>query len=554
MRLGNRSALWVALCALSSGCYSGVTVNLGEDAGAGTGGVDEPAGEDDDEDDGDSSGGVDVDDSCEVLELGPSPMRRLTRAEYNNTVRDLLRDEGRPADAFIADEVVAGFEANTVAPLSEAQLVEYMDAAEVLADRAVAERWESVVGCAASDAECLRTFVVDFGARAFRRPLSETERADYLALFEGVEGTPEEAIALVVQAFLVSPSFLYHVEVGGDEVDGMVRLGDYEIASRLSYFLWSSMPDDELFDLAAAGMLTDPDTRATQAERMLEDDRALDSIASFHRQWLGASELELRVKDPALFPEWGAPLAEAMEAETVAFADEVIRRGDGSLETLLTADWSIISPDLAEIYGVETPVAGMQRVELDPQTRSGVLTHASLLTKTSHAANNSWVFRGLFVREKLLCSEFPPPPDNVEANETNDPGRLDNPECAGCHTLLDPVGQGFDAYSPIGVFRTTDESGESVSGRGEFLDLPEIGPFDGPVELGKKLATHQLVTDCVATQWFRYVNRRHEDEADECGLDELRVRFAESGGDIPTLISDLVRSENFEFRAAEDMP
>lgn len=538
------------LCALAPGCYAGVTVNLGDEAASGedAGGT---TGEGED-DDGDSSGGVDVDESCEALQLGPSPMRRLTRTEYNNTVRDLLQDDSHPADAFVADEVVGGFEANAIAPLSEAQLNEYMGTAEVLADRAVTERWDTVVACEATDEPCVRDFILDFGSRAFRRPLSQAEQADYLALFDEADGEPEDALALVMQAFLVSPSFLYHVEQGTDAVDGLIRLDNYEIAARLSYFLWASMPDAELFDLAAAGMLQDADTREAQAQRMLEDDRARDSIAAFHRQWLATSGLDSRVKDPELFPQWGPSLAEQMEAETVAFADEVLRRGDGTLETLLTADWSIVSPDLAALYGVDAPQAGMQRVDLDPDIRSGVLTHASVLTNTSHAAHNSWVHRGLFVRERLLCSDFPPPPDNVEANELNDPGRLENPVCAGCHTLLDPVGQGFDQYSPIGVFRTTDELGHAVSGQGEFLDLPEIGRFNGPVELGEKLATHPLVSDCVTTQWFRYVTRRLETDADACGLDTLRTRFAESGGNIPALITDLVRSKDFEFRAAQD--
>lgn len=544
------------LLAVAPGCYAGVSHQLGDDVDESAGqGTDASSGPGDGSDDGsgESGDGPDATSECDgaPISVGVTPMRRLTRTEYNNTVRDLLGDTSAPASLFSPDEVVGGFAANSVASLSKGQLDAYVAAAEALSATAVGANWGSLVACDPEDQPCLHSFVETFGRRAFRRPLSPTELEGYTDLldetFDGADGTV--AIEVVLQAMLLSPSFLYRVE-GEDAGDGgLVAVTGYELASRLSYFLWASMPDDELLDLAAAGMLEDDATLEEQARRMLQDPRSRDALESFHLQWLSIEELEDRVKDPALFPEWDAELAQSMTQETLAFTEAVVRDGDGRLETLLTASWSVIDADLAELYGVEPNGAGFSRTELDPSERSGILTHASVLAGSAHAAENSWVYRGLFVREKLLCDELPPPPAGVDTNNTNDPGRLDAPECAGCHILLDPLGQGFDAYSPVGTFRVTDESGESVDGAGSVTDISEIGDFVGPVELGEGLSTHRRVLDCVATQWFRYATRRHEADADACALEELQARFDASDGDIRELAVSLVTSPSFRFRS-----
>ncbi len=545
------------LLAVAPGCYAGVTHQLdegGTDDSAGPGsGESSGTGGDSDDGDGESGDGPGPSAECEgaPTTVGVTPMRRLTRTEYDNTVRDLLGDTSAPAQAFAPDELVAGFAANSIASLSKGQLDAYFAAAEALAAVAVQTNWETVVGCDPGDRPCLHGFVETFGRRAFRRPLNAAELDGYIELLDDTADTADgiAAAEVVLQAMLLSPSFLYRVEGEDSSGSGLVAVTGYELASRLSYFLWASMPDDELLDLAEAGMLEDDATLDEQARRMLEDPRARDALEAFHLQWLSIGDLQDRVKDPALFPEWDADLADGMTRETLAFTEAVIRDGDGRLQTLLTAPWSIVDADLAELYGVDAGGTGFSRTDLDPAERSGILTHASVLTATSHAAETSWVHRGLFVREKLLCDELPPPPAGVETNNVNDPGRLEAPECAGCHILLDPLGQGFDAYSPLGVFRLTDESGESVDGQGSMTDIPEIGDFDGPVELGAGLATNERVRDCVATQWFRYATRRHESEADTCGLEALQAQFEASDGDIRELAVSLVTSPSFRFRS-----
>lgn len=545
------------------GCYSGTDGTLGgaghDDGAMGT----DPGAADSSDDEGGSSGdgGNDADDGdtddepvagCEERTLGQSPMRRLTGLEYDNTVRDLLGDTSAPSHAFVADESVAGFAANAVAPLSATQLDQYFSAAEDVAATAVAERWDDVVGCGPEDDACLDGFIDRFGMKAFRRPLRADEQSGYLELLHDTQAESDgtAAVEVVIQAMLMSPSFLYHAEThSGDEA--LAALDGYAVASRMSYFLWASMPDEELFELAGAGMLTDPEVLEVQARRMLDDDKAADALASFHRQWLAIDNLTDSVKDAEMFPEWDEDLALSMQAETIAFADEVIRRGDANLRTLLTAPWSVVDGDLADLYGVDAPATGFAVTQLDSAERAGIMTHASVLTSKSHAAENSWVHRGLFVQEQLLCGELPPPPVGVEVNDANDPNRLDDAQCAGCHIKLDPVGQGFDQYSPIGTFRTVDESGEAIDGAGALYDIAEVGEFNGVVELAAGLAESQVVSDCMAKQWFRFATRRKESEADECAIDELQVAFTDANQDIRELMVALVRSDALRYHAAE---
>lgn len=551
----------IAACVVAplTGCYSGLTDGFGgpegqadggDDAGAADAGSDDADGSGDDGGD-DGSDGEPVP-QCEGLEIAAAPLRRLTGLEYDNTVHQLLGDQTQPASSFAPDESVAGFSANAVAPLSALQLDQYFTAAERLASEAVAERWDTVVGCDVADADCIPGFVASFGRRALRRPVTDEEHASYLALYEQTATAvdADAGVEVLIAAMLMSPSFLYHVEPSEGDDEGPVVLGGYAMASRLSYFVWNSMPDDELFDLAEAGMLADAEVVQTQVRRMLDDQRAASTIASFHRQWLSIDGLGEAVKDAELFPEWTVALGEAMEHETIAFADEVIRRGDGSLHTLLTASWSVVDADLAALYGVPAPQAGFAVTELDPEQRAGVLTHASFLASNAHAAENSWVHRGKFVRERLLCSELPAPPPGVEVNDANDPDRLETPECASCHTLMDPIGTGLDNYSPIGAFQTVDDSGETIDGSGEVVGITDVGTFDGGVELAHALAGAPQVGDCMATQWFRYATRRKETPDDACTVSGIRAAFSDSGQDIRELMVAIASSDAFRFHTA----
>jgi hypothetical protein len=292
--------------------------------------------------------------TCTPSEPFRSPLRRLTRVEYNNTVRDLLGDSSAPADKFPADELSNGF-SNNAAVLSVSPLLaeKYQEAAESLAARAVADL-RGLVGCdPAGEAACARQFIERFGRRAYRRPLTgpEIERLHRVYL---AGGGFARGIELTVRALLQSPSFLYRLETTPPTraTDKVVRLGGYEVATRLSYLLWSTMPDDRLFEAAGKNELVTPVQVGRMARAMLDDPRARPAAAEFYRQWMGLGSLDSMVKDAAVYPELTAEVRAGLRAELGGVVEHHLWTGDRKLETLLTAPVGWLSPALARLYGV----------------------------------------------------------------------------------------------------------------------------------------------------------------------------------------------------------
>jgi hypothetical protein len=558
---GVLAAMGAIACA---GCYSGVAEVSAEGATDGAG-----PGDDDGDDDGGSDDG-EAAEQCASPSVGMASLRRLTRSQYDNTIRDLLGITGNPSEQLAPDEKVGAFYSNATAPVSELLAEQYMRAAEELAETAIADL-DALVPCdpAVDDhAACGQVFVDAFGTRAFRRPLTPEERTALLGLFElgRTEVGFSEGIRLVVQAALQSPQFLYHLELGlPDAAAGDVAaLDNFELASRLSYFLWDSMPDDELLQAAIAGDLESPDALRAHAERMLEDPRAADAIASFHRQWLHLDGLAGLEKNPDAYPTFDPALREAMAQETTRFADWVIRSDDGRLETLLTASYSFLDGPLFGLYGVTMPAGHDPTlpVDLDPTQRAGLLTHASVLATHAHADQSSPVHRGKLVRENFLCTPLAPPPPEVDVvpppldpnattRERFDQHRSD-PACAGCHDLIDPLGFGFEHYDGIGAWRATD-AGKPVDASGEVLGTDDIdGPFDGAPELAQMLAESEQVRTCVAEQWFGFAFGRLPAEEDDCSMDTMAQAFAESDHDIRELLLAIVTTDSFRHRRVEE--
>jgi hypothetical protein len=443
-----------------------------------------------------------------------------------------------------------------------------MNAAEELSE-AVADL-STVLPCdpvAMGETECAHAFIDSFGRRAFRRPLRDVERTQMRDLFAAAESF-DVGIRLVLQAFLQSPYLLYHVEAGEAAADGetVVPLTSYEVASRLSYFLWDSMPDDDLLDAADAGALTTVEDVRAQAERLLADPRSRAAIASFHLQWLQVDGLENIEKDEVLFPGFDTALAEAMKTETVDFADYVLREGDGSLDTLLTAPWSVIDdPALAELYGVGVPAAHVpgEPLELDAAERAGLLTHAGFLARFAHTNQTSPVHRGVVIRTNVLCQQLPPVPEDVD-NTPPDPApdattrerfaeHTSNPECAACHVLIDGIGFGFEHYDAVGAFRTM-EGTLPVDASGNLLavsDIPE-GEFDGAIELSAMLAQSEEVRRCVAQQWFNFGMGRVQGDEDDCSTDQIYERFEASEWNVRELMLAVVETAAFRYRRLEE--
>ncbi len=497
-----------------------------------------------------------------------SPLRRLTRGEYNNTVRDLLGDDSAPADRFPADEVSGGF-GNNAAVLGVSPLLaeKYQEAAEVLAARAVQDLG-ALVGCdpaRTGEEACARQFVERFGSRAYRRPLAPAERDRLLAVYAAgrIGGSFAEGIELTVRALLQAPAFIYRLEYGRTARPGdrLVGLTGHEVASRLSYFLWGTMPDARLFEAAARDALATPAQVAALARQMLADPRARPAVVEFHRQWLGLSALDHLGKDARAYPEFDRALAGAMAAETAAFVEDVVFAGDGSLRTLLTSSRGFVSPALARLYGIPAPSgSGLRPVELPPAERAGLLTQAGLLAVHALPDQSSPVHRGKMVREQVLCDQMPPQPPNLMVTPPEvDPGRPTrarfaqhsaDPACSGCHRLMDPLGFGLEAYDGIGRFRARD-GGRPVDASGEILDTSDAdGPFQGARELAERLADSRDVRDCAATQWYRFAFGRLEGPGDACSLRALQDAFAGARGDVRELLVALTTTEAFLHRPA----
>jgi hypothetical protein len=347
------------------------------------------------------------------------------------------------------------------------------------------------------------------------------------------------------------------MEMGDGEDDPSIpgkriALDDYEIASRLSYFLWKTMPDATLFAAADEGRLTDPAHIADQVDRMLADSRAEDAVASYHRQWLGIGGPPPE-KDRTLFAEYSTELWNSMRAESERFAASVILEGDARLATLLTASWTIADPALDALYGLtpdpdDDAADPFRRVELPAGERSGLLTHASVLAAHAKPDESSTIYRGLLVRTGLLCGQIPPPPDDIDTTAPVTE-RLDNPYCAACHVLFDPIGLGLEQYDAIGRYRT-EVDGTTVDASGEIVGSGDAdGTFYGAVELGRLLASSPSVARCAAKQWALFaLGRALDEDSDPTELQQIEDAFVDSDGDIRLLLRAIAGSDAFVQR------
>jgi hypothetical protein len=491
--------------------------------------------------------------------VGTTPLRRLSQAEYANAVRDAV---GVTFDAsqLEGDEKVGAFASNSHAPVSLSTLYKYRDAAEEIAAAAVAS--PDVLGsCEPLGSEaCLDEFVRVTGRRLLRGPLEDDEVARFLGVAAAADGEGVDGYRLVLEAMLQSPRFLYQLELTlPDAGDTVVALSAWELATRLSFFLWESTPDDALLDAASAGELATADGVRAQAERMLADPRARRAVESFHLQWLGLDKLQATEKDTAVYPAFDEELRAAMLVETRHFVSEVVLGGDGRLATLLTAPYSYLEGPLFDLYGVTAPAGHdpAEPVTLPESERAGLLTQGSFLATHAHRDESGPVQRGVVVQSNLLCLPPPPPPNDVpelpDGDETTTMRELleqhQTPECAGCHRTIDGIGLGFEGYDGLGA-RRPDQNGAATDESGELFDIDVAGEFFGAVELAHRLSESADVRDCVAEQWFRYAFRRAIDESDvACSLEPSRQLFAESGGDVRKLLIALVQTDSFRHRA-----
>jgi hypothetical protein len=421
-------------------------------------------------------------------------------------------------------------------------------------------------GSAAEEAPCARKIMAALIRRAYRRPSTEADLKPVLALYEygrhdAEAGSFDYGIETALRGILVSPNFLFRVEHDlPSSVPGAVhRIGDFELASRLSFFLWSSVPDDELLKLAEEGKLKDPKVLRQQTARMLDDSRSKAFVTNFSGQYLFVRNLASQKPDPDAFPEYDSNLRRAFEQESTLFFNAVFRENRPVTE-LLDAKFTFLNERLAEFYGVPG-IHGSQfrRVAITDPNRGGILGQASVLTVTSYPNRTSVVQRGKWVLENLLGAAPPPPPPNVPSLDPHGKdGNLSarqamelhraNPACASCHSRMDPIGFSLENFDGVGAWRDKDkDNGTAIDPSGK---LPDGTAFTGPAGL-KKLLLTQYRDDFVSTftqKLLTYALGRGVEPSDLPAVRAIVREAARQNDTIPALIDAIVRSPQFQMR------
>jgi hypothetical protein len=494
---------------------------------------------------------------------GRTLIRRLSNQEYGATIRTLLGDDTDYAKSFPADTAVNGFTNNTdVQDVAPALAEQYMVAAEVISEKAV-ENIDTLLGCAISEgAVCVSTFIAEFGKKAWRRPLSSSEQSELLSLFQS-EADAATGVRLVLQALLVSPSFLYRTEVGVPVVgQTYAALSSWEMASRLSYFLTGTMPDAELFAAAEANELATPAQIETQARRLLSTSAARMQVADFFSGWLNLRALERLERDSEQFPGWDSNLPLVFHDETRQFATHVVFDAGFDLNTLLTAPFTYGDPSLATYYGgtVAEELDGAARIDLPPNQRAGLLTQASFLATHAKEIQTDPVARGKFVRERILCQGIPSPPaDLIISPPVITPGSTTRerfaqheaePSCATCHVLIDPIGLAFEHYDSIGQWRDT-EDGATIDASGELIGSDVLGAYEGVVEMSAKLAQSAMVSECFVRYWFRFTFGRGESDGEAARMKTIAATFQDHEQRVQELLIAMTQTPDFLYLAKD---
>jgi hypothetical protein len=501
-------------------------------------------------------------------------LRRLTHSQYNHTVRDLLGDQTGPTMQFPPEDFVNGFlnqsRGQSISPLLEEA---YSNAAEKLAQAAfLGGDTHGLLSCKPSP-ECRKRFVREFGLKTFRRPLEPEEQQRYESLL-AKEPDFLKGAQLVVEAMLQSPNFLFWINTTSDP-----KLKAWATASRLSYSVWDTMPDAELFAAAKRGELATRAGVEKQVRRMLSDPRAKESLDEFVSQWLRFDRLTTASKDRRKFPYFTRETANAMITEARTFVSDLVWN-DGDFMDLFRANYGYISPELARIYGVPAPARDFERVAFPANSeRAGILGQGLFLALTAKPEDSSPTARGLFVREQFLCQHVPDPPPGVNTNlppvteakpQTNRDRMSEhttNASCATCHKLMDAVGFGLEKFDAIGArreqmvleFRKKSYEDEDEDGKHpvpkRIITLPlntnayvagiPNSEFSSPQQLGAVLANSPQCQECVVKQYFRFQAGRHETAADRPLIRFVTGNFRNSGFRFKELILSLVLFREF---------
>jgi hypothetical protein len=515
-------------------------------------------------------------------------IRRLTKTEYGNTLRDLFGVDPKIVDA-LPDEVSGEGYLNSISPL---QLEQYLSITDEVLNQVLPSDGQDVrrtidaadqpstaagvinlslfieppeLGVNAQDTA--RKVAQSLAKKVYRRPASDTEVQVLVDVFElGRQNALSypAALRLMLKAMLVSPQFLFITPSEDFDIKAeIVPLDAYQLASRLSYLLWATMPDDELMTLADSGKLHDPEILKSQVKRILEDPRSRALFDGFGSQWLGTGGLKTKTFDLSKFPEMTSEMRSAMYDEVRLFFQSIVRE-NVSIAQFIDSDYTFLNENLATIYALEGAVIGteMRKVQLTDRNRGGILGMPGVLSATSFPNRTSPVNRGVWVLEQVLGDHVPSAPPDVPALEKQDQQAVANltlrerfelhrsdPTCANCHRLLDPIGFGLENFDAIGRWRDQDENGQPIDPSGE---LPDGSRFSNPQQLKAMVAgrlddfSRNLVEKMLA-----YALCRKLEGYDEIVVDQLMQEIAKDGYRMQKLVTAVVTSYPFTHRRTQ---
>jgi hypothetical protein len=484
------------------------------------------------------------------LDVNRVSIHRLNNNEYDNTMRDLLGVASTQAKTFIADEQLFGFDNIADAfGMTDAQYEQYFNSADALveqtfADAALRAKIMICNAASAADSACAGKIIGAFGLRAWRRPLQDAEMTRLTRVVTDAITAGEDftgGIKQVTKTMLSSLQFLYRIEIDAkpSSLDSH-PLDPYELASRLSYLGWSTMPDAELFSLAKSGELSRDDVLSSQVDRLLADPRSSQFVSGFAGQWLGLRDLASHQVEPTAFPEWNESMRQAMIQEGLAYF----------------TDFLTGPRNMTEFFTVVTNAS---------EHRQGFLGLASFLTQSSFSYRTAPTLRGKWVLENLLCEETPPPPPDVPklddaanaeqamaTQSENVRTRLEAhrtmPACASCHKTLDPIGLGLENFDSIGRYRSKYANGETIDASGV---LPDGSKFNGLAELSAILAKDSRLTDCATQKLMTYALSRGVVDSDAPYMKQITDSW--KGGGLKSLLKQIVLNDTFRFRRGEPM-
>ncbi len=497
--------------------------------------------------------------------LAEATLHRLTRPQIQNAWRDLLGAPlAMPAD-LPADDVLYGFSSISAArsTISPVDAEKYEAATYHVLDQVFADplRLEALTGCPAPKVgdPCVDGFVGTFAAKAWRRPAAGDEVAALLALGSKVAadlGDPVQGLKFMLAGVLMSPHFLFRVEVGEPGPEAY-RYTSWEMASRLSFLLLDAPPDDELRAAAKSGELVTSGGVRAQATRLLDDPRARVALTRFFRDFMNIGGLDGLDKQPDKFPQITATLGPSMRIEIERMFEENVFEREGDFRDLFTTRDTYVNEDLARVYGIEG-ITGPDWTPItlpDDGKRAGILTTPGFLALNAHKTQTSPTRRGRFIRLNLLCQDIPPPPPGIDTTLPDaDPTkpttlreRLDahrkDPACAGCHQKMDPIGFTLERFDSIGAYRDMDENNLPIDSASEI----DGAPVEGPMDMTALIAALPEVGACVARRFYEHGGAHLAGKGDEPSVDALVADFVGSNYTFKELVLALVTNDGYRY-------